>query len=107
MIFAKRFNCVNSGHKVINCKAKPGCNNCNDKHHVSNCSRALIKNWPKQKVSEPLSSSTALIAPTAIALALDPTVTSWVGSIQPKGKVALQLALTLVNDKMATLFINR
>ena len=43
MRLAKCFNCLNSGHRVVNCGAKSGSKNYTDKHHVSICSRALIK----------------------------------------------------------------
>ena len=54
---------------------------------------------PKQQVSDPPPAPTGLVAPAASAPVLNPAASSWTGSIQSEGEVALQTALAVVNDK--------
>ena len=54
---------------------------------------------PKQRVSEPPPAPTGLGTPAASASALNPAASSWAGSVQSEGEVALQTALAVIDDK--------
>ena len=96
MRFAKCFNCLNSGHRVVNCRCKSCCTKCKRKHHTSICNK---QTRPVQQVSEQTASQASIAAAADRAIPLDPTAASWVGNVQSDSKVALQTALAVVDDK--------
>ena len=101
---AKCFNCLRSGHRLLQCKSRSRCKHCKGRHNSAICraaNEAIICDREPQTPIGALSKETAPFKRSAphSSSTLNVHATSWVGNTAGSGvQVALHTALACVNS---------